>query len=63
MPDNCEKSKSPYPSGIGVRTSVVLEKHMYLQEKKISSDKETYAFNRMDTWTKNALDEKRIYIL
>ena len=63
MYDNCEKSESPLSLGIGVRTSVVLEKHMYLQEKELSSDKETYAFNRMDTWTKNALDEKRIYIL
>ena len=38
---------------------------MYLQEKKLSSDKETFAFNRMDTntWTKNALDEKRIYFI
>ena len=52
---------NPCPLGIGVRTSVVLEKHMYLQEKELSSDKET--FNRMDTWTKNALDEKRIHFI
>ena len=55
--------RNPCPLGIGVRTSVVLEKHMYLQEKELSSDKETYAFNRMDTWTKNALDEKRIHFI
>ena len=46
--------KAHCPSGIGVRTSVVLGKHMFLQEKKLSSDKccfrKTYVFTRKENY-------------
>ena len=48
--------KAPCPLGIGVRTSVVLEKHMYLQEKELSSDKEDLCFQQNGH---KHLDQKR----
>ena len=64
MYDNCEKSESPLSLGDRSQDKCCFRKtYVFTRKENYHQIKKTYAFNRMDTWTKNALDEKRIYFI